>query len=143
MLEAKTIMKTDLITVKKETPIYDAIELISKNKITGLPVVNDDMTLVGVVSEKDVLHLLNDLDSLMLVDELKGSVATVNDFMTQNVVSFDVDDDLFDICDILIENNFRRVPITSKGRLVGIITRADIVAYILQLKCKDKQNAAV
>ncbi|MCK5563901.1 MAG: CBS domain-containing protein [Planctomycetes bacterium] len=143
MLEAKTIMKTNLITVKKETPIYDAIELISKNKITGLPVVNDDMALVGVVSEKDVLHLLNDLDSLMLVDELKGSVATVNDFMTQKVVSFDEDDDLFDICDVLIENNFRRVPITSKGKLVGIITRADIVAYILQLKCKDKQNAAL
>ena len=143
MLEAKTIMKTDLITVKKETPIYDAIELISKNRITGMPVVDDEMRLVGVVSEKDVLSLLNDLDNLLVVDELKGSVATVNDFMTQNVVSFDENDDLFDICDVLIENNFRRVPITAKGRLVGIITRADIVAYILQLKCKDKQSVAL
>ena len=142
MLEAKTIMKTKVITVKKDTPIYDAIELISKNKITGMPVVNDDMTLAGVVSEKDVLHLLNDLDTLMLVDELKGSIATVDDFMTTKVVSFDENDDLFDICDMLIENNFRRVPITSKGKLAGLITRADIVAYILQLKCKDKQAAA-
>ena len=143
MLEAKTIMKTELITVKKETPIYDAIELVSKNKITGMPVVDDDMRIVGVVSEKDVLYLLNDLDNLMLVDELKSSIATVNDFMTQKVVSFDENDDLFDICDVLIENNFRRVPITSKGKLVGIITRADIVAYILQLKCKDRQATAL
>lgn len=143
MLEAKTIMKTDLITVKKETPIYDAIELISENKITGLPVVDDDMRLVGVVSEKDVLSLLNDLDNLMLVDELKDSVASVDDFMTKKVVSFDENDDLFDICDVLIENNFRRVPITAKGRLIGLITRADIVAYILTLKCKDKQSAAI
>lgn len=136
-------MKTDLITVKKETPIYDAIELISENKITGLPVVDDDMRLVGVVSEKDVLSLLNDLDNLMLVDELKDSVASVDDFMTKKVVSFDENDDLFDICDVLIENNFRRVPITAKGRLIGLITRADIVAYILTLKCKDKQSAAI
>ena len=140
MLEAKTIMKTELITAKKETPIYDAIELISKNEITGLPVVNDDMTLAGVVSEKDMLSLLNDLDNLLLVGELKGSVATVDDFMTQKVVSFDENDDLFDICDTLIDNNFRRVPITSKGKLICIITRADIVAYILTLKCKDKQG---
>ncbi len=69
MLEAKTIMKTKVVTVKKETPIYDAIELISTHKITGMPVVDDDMHLVGVVSEKDVLHLLNDLDNLMLVDQ--------------------------------------------------------------------------
>jgi CBS domain-containing protein len=138
MLEAKTVMKTNLITVKKDTPIYDAIDLLSKNGITGLPVVNDDMTLAGIVSEKDVLSLLDELDNLLMIDELKDSTAMVDDFMTKEVVSFDADDDLFDVCDCLIENNFRRVPITSEGKLVGIITRADIVAYILKLRSMEK-----
>jgi CBS domain-containing protein len=138
MLEAKTVMKTNLITAKKDTPIYEAIDLLSKNNISGLPVVNDDMTLAGIVSEKDVLSLLDELDNLLMIDDLKDSTATVDDFMTKNVVSFDADDDLFDVCDCLIENNFRRVPVTSKGKLVGIITRGDIVAYILKLRTMEK-----
>ena len=96
MLEAKTIMETNVITVKRDTPIYDAIELLSRNRITGLPVVNDDMTLAGIVSEKDVLRLLNDLDNLLMIQELKGCAATVDDFMTEKVVSFDQNEDLFD-----------------------------------------------
>lgn len=139
MLEAKTVMKTSLITVKRDTPIYDAIDLLSKNKITGLPVVNDDMTIAGIISEKDVLSLLDELDNLLMIDDLKNSTATVDDFMTKEVVSFDEDDDMFDVCDCLIENNFRRVPVTSKGKLVGIITRGDIVAYILKLRTIEKQ----
>ena len=139
MLEAKTVMKTTLITVKKDTPIYDAIDLLSKNRITGLPVINDDMTLAGIVSEKDVLSLLDELDNLLMIDELKDSTATVDDFMTKDVVSFDAEEDLFDVCDCLIENNFRRVPITSEGKLVGIITRGDIVAYILKLRSMEKE----
>lgn len=139
VLEAKTVMNTGPITVKKDTPIYDAINLLSKNKITGLPVVNDDMTLTGIISEKDVLALLDELDNLLMIDDLKESTATVDDFMTKDVVSFDVDDDMFDVCDCLIENNFRRVPVTSKGKLVGIITRADIVACILKLRTIEKQ----
>ena len=138
MLEAKTVMKTNLITAKKDTPIYEAIDLLSKNNISGLPVVNDDMTLAGIVSEKDVLSLLDELDNLLMIDDLKDSTATVDDFMTKNVVSFDADDDLFDVCDCLIENNFRRVPVTSKDKLVGIITRGDIVAYILKLRTMEK-----
>lgn len=138
MLEAKTVMKTNLITVKRDTPIYEAIDLLSKNKITGLPVVNDDMTIAGIVSEKDVLSLLAELDNLLMIDDLKNSTTTVDDLMTKNVVSFDVEDDLFDVCDCLIDSSFRRVPITSKGKLVGIITRADIVAYILKLRSMEK-----
>jgi CBS domain-containing protein len=138
MFEANTIMETNVLTVTRETPIYEAIKILSENDITGLPVVNDDMTLAGVVSEKDVLHLLSNLDNLMVVPELKDSVASVEDFMTKDVVSFDQEDDLFDICECLIDNNFRRVPITSKGKVVGIISRRDVVAFVLKMRKKDK-----
>ena len=142
MFEAETIMKTDVFTVKRQMPIYEAIELLVENQITGLPVVNDDMTLAGIVSEKDVLSLLSNLDDLMVIPDLKDSVATVEDFMTQEVVSFDKNDDLLDICECLIDNNFRRVPITSGGKVVGIISRRDVVGFVLKMRDKDKSEAA-
>ena len=142
MFEAKTIMKTDVFTVKRQTPIYEAVKLLAENHITGLPVVNDDMTLAGVVTEKDVLRLLSDLDVLMVVPDLKDSVAAVEDFMTKDVVSFDQDDDLLDICEYLIDNSFRRVPVTSGGKVVGIISRRDIVGFILKMRNKDKSEDA-
>lgn len=140
MFEAKTIMKTEVVTVKRQTPIYEAINLLVENDITGLPVVNDDMTLAGIVSEKDVLGLLSHLDALMVVPDLKDSVASVEDFMTKDVVSFDKNDDLLDICECLIENSFRRVPITFGGKVVGIISRRDIVGFILEMRDKDKSG---
>jgi CBS domain-containing protein len=142
MFEAKTVMKTDVFTVKRQTPIYEAIELLVENHITGLPVVNDDMTLAGIVTEKDVLKLLSNLDVLMVVPDLKDSVAAVEDFMTKDVVSFDQNDDLFDICECLIDNSFRRVPVTSGGKVVGIISRRDVVGFILKMRDKDKSEDA-
>ena len=123
MFETKAIMQTSVITVKTQTPIYEAIEVLVENDITGLPVVNDDMTLVGIISEKDVLNLLSDL---------KDNSAKVEDFMTKQVVAFDQDEDLIAICECLIKNHFRRVPILSEGKLVGIISRRDIIKYILE-----------
>ena len=58
MFNVDTIMTTNIISVTKDTEIYEAIRIMVKNNITGLPVVNDDMTLAGIISEKDVLSLL-------------------------------------------------------------------------------------
>lgn len=132
MFEAKTIMKTNLITVKRETPIYGAIRTLVENNITGLPVVNDDMSLAGVITEKDLLKLLYN------VEDKPGNV---EDFMTKGIVSFNQEDNLIDITECLIKNNFRRVPIVREGKLVGIVSRKDIIAYILKLRHKDKNTS--
>lgn len=129
MLKAKDIMTENVFSVKKDTPIYEALKLLVKYNITGIPVVRDDMILVGVLSEKDVLRLFYAHE-----DEEEG---TVNDFMTQPAVHFDKDESLLDICDCLTNNYFRRVPVTSEGKLVGIISRKDVINYILQLRRKD------
>ena len=130
MLKAKDIMTKRVISVKKDTPIYDTLKLIASYGISGLPVVEDDMTLVGIVSEKDVLSLFynNDDDD---DDEI-----TVNDFMTQPPIFFDENESILDVCDFLRKNIFRRVPITSEGKLVGIISIRDVIEYILQSKCE-------
>ena len=125
MLKARDIMTKRVISVKANTPIYEALKLIASYGISGLPVVEDDMTLVGIVSEKDVLSLFYDDDD---------NEITVSDFMTQPPLYFDEDESLLDVCDFLKKNVFRRVPITSKGKLVGIISIRDVIEYILQLR---------
>ncbi len=129
MFKAKTIMSTNVISVKRQTEIYEAIKKLVENNITGLPVVNDDMSLVGVISEKDVLSLLYNIED---------KPGKVGDYMTINPVCFDEDDSLIDIAECFIENNFRRVPIVAGGKLVGIVSRKDIIGYILKLRHKDK-----
>ena len=51
MLKARDIMNTNVVSVKKDTPIFEAVKLLVENNISGLPVVEDDMTLVGILSE--------------------------------------------------------------------------------------------
>lgn len=129
MFKAKTIMTTGVISVNGQTGIYEAIKTMVENNITGLPVVNDDMSLVGVLSEKDVLSLLYNIED---------KPGRVENFMTKNPICFDANDSLIDITECFIENNFRRVPIITQGKLAGIISRKDIIAYILKLRHKDK-----
>ena len=124
MLTAGDFMTKKVISVTKDTPIYDALELLRKNDITGMPVIEDDMTLVGVITEKDVLNLFFTEDD--------SQNKTVDFFMTRPAISFGEDESLESVCDFLMVKYFRRVPVVStKGKLVGIISRPDIIDYIL------------
>ena len=125
MLEAKDIMTRDVICIHKDTPIFQAIDLMAQNNITGIPVVEDDMSLVGILSEQDVLRLFHTYE-----DE-KGR--TVNDFMTQPAIHFEENEYVLDICYCLRDNAIRRVPVTSNGKVVGVISRSDILKCIIEL----------
>ena len=128
MLKAKDIMTENIISVREGTPIYEAVELIVKYGISGMPVVEDSMALVGIVSEKDLIKLFYGKE---------GENKRVGDFMTQPAVHFDVDESLLDVCDFLMKNIFRRVPITSRDKLAGIISVKDVLGYILELKREE------
>jgi len=56
-VEVKDIMTKEVVSARPDTPIYEAMRILRNNEITGMPVVEDDMTLVGVITEKDVLRL--------------------------------------------------------------------------------------
>lgn len=129
MFKVKSVMSKNVLTVKRNTDIYEAVKMFVDNNITGMPVVNDDMTIAGMITEKDVLKLLYETGK-------KGS--KVEDFMTKGVVTFNDSDNLIDLTECLIKNSFRRVPITSAGKLVGIVSRKDLIEYILKLRHKDK-----
>ena len=131
MLRARDVMSRNVISVQKDTPILEAVKLLVENNISGLPVVEDDMTLTGILSEKDVVELFYYSE--------QAENKTVEDYMTYPAVYFEENNALLNICDFLGKNIFRRVPVTSDGKLVGIISIQDILNVILQ----QRQEQAV
>ena len=128
MLSIKNVMTKDVVSVKEDTHIYEALDLLTKNKISGLPVLDDQNLVIGILSEKDVLRILLDKN---IVTRNK-----VRDYMSSEVICFTEDDNAIDICKFFIRSNIRRVPIVKDGKLVGIISRRDIVALISEAKSK-------
>jgi len=126
MLRARDVMNTNVISVKKDAPIFEAVKILVENNISGLPVIEDDMTLTGLLSEKDVVELFYEHE--------KAEDKTVSDYMTYPAVCFEDNNALLNVCNFLGKNIFRRVPITSNGKLVGIISIQDILNSILQLR---------
>jgi CBS domain-containing protein len=117
-LLARDAMTHGLLTVQRGTLLYEAVDILCSQHITGLPVVDEGMCLQGMITEKDVLHCVHDPDAL-------GS--TVRDHMTEHVVAFEQDARLSEVCECLVKNHFRRVPILGQGRLVGVLARADVI----------------
>ncbi|MEJ2648153.1 MAG: CBS domain-containing protein [Sedimentisphaerales bacterium] len=129
MLLAREIMTSQVICIHKDTPVFDAVDLMVTNSITGIPVIEDDSALVGILSEQDVLRLFETYE-----DEKSK---TVTDFMTQPAIHFEENERVEDICSCMMQNSIRRVPITSNGRVVGVISRSDILKQILNLGHKN------
>ncbi|MHC4639674.1 MAG: CBS domain-containing protein [Planctomycetota bacterium] len=133
MVSLEKIMSRDVVTVNQNAEIYDALRMMVDGNITGLPVLDDDGRLVGIVTEKDVMS------RMLTTHNTQGNAA---DYMTTDVISFNVNDDLLDIISALAKNDFRRVPIVSEEKLVGIISRSDIITYLFSLEVKDRGNVA-
>lgn len=129
MLTAKAIMNTHVIAVPEDEEIYEAIRIMVLNHITGLPVLCEDGSLAGIVTEKNALRLLCD------TEETPGPVA---DYMTTDVISFSPDDYISDIAACFMAHCFRRVPILDEGRLVGIVSTKDIIRHIADLKNEEE-----
>ena len=117
-------MARKLITVKADEDIYDAVSKLLKHKISGAPVVGEGKRLEGILSEKDCIREL-----------VRGfyeqiPALTVGDAMTRKVASIDENTDLLTIADLFIKNSFRRVPVVDGERLVGQISRSDLLKAI-------------
>ena len=108
MISLGKIMSRDVVTVRITTDIYEAIRMMADGNITGLPVVDEDEKLVGIVTAKDIMrHLLN----------TQSTDGKVEDCMTTDVISFNENENLLDVINTLVENKFRKVPIESEGKL--------------------------
>lgn len=147
-LTAKDVMSKKLMTLRKETPVREAAELLSSNNIGGAPVVDDEGRLIGIVTESDLImqdvklrfptyvELLNGYiylpTSLQRFEtELRKAVgARVGDVMSTDVITVDEDTTVEDIATLMVDEDISRVPVMSGGKLVGIVTKGDLVRAI-------------
>lgn len=110
------IMTTLVVTVSLETPVAQIAEKLSLYRVSAVPVVDQADHVLGLVSEYDLLAKT-------------GLVA--DDMMTTSVISVTVDTAISDLRQLLVNQRIRRVPVLREGRLVGIVSRGDIVALLI------------
>ncbi|HWQ68010.1 MAG TPA: CBS domain-containing protein [Methanospirillum sp.] len=114
------IMKSNVSTLPPTAPINDAIRIIVQSRIGGIPIVDDDSILIGIITERDVLKILC----------RTTSGVRVRDIMTRSLLVQPPDCPLSMVTKVMTGNQFRRLPIVQNDVLFGIITATDIVKYI-------------
>jgi len=124
MIKAKDVMTKNVITISSDASLADAIELLISKEISGMPVINSKGKMIGIISEKDILNFA-------FSGNLRNTKVT--EVMTKDVVSFTSDTDVDTIALAIGHNKFRRVPIVDGDRLVGIVSRRDIIRVALQI----------
>ncbi len=126
LIEHETVsdyMTRDLISFTPEQNITEVIETIIANKISGAPVINRDKELVGIISEKDCLRVI--LDDVY--HNLPPSERNVSNYMSKKVVTVDDTMDVVEVANLFLNSNFRRYPVVRSGKLVGLVSRRDIL----------------
>ena len=151
-MRAMDVMTTNVITVDPETSVQDLATLLSERAISGVPVVDRDNRLVGVVTEGDLLHRaetgterrtqrrrLRWLDAFATDQEaardyVKSHGRIVREIMIREVISVSDTTDLADIATLLETKKIKRVPVLRDGKLVGIVSRANLVRALAMTK---------
>ena len=127
-------MATNLITFSPETPIETAIDTFLTQKISGAPVVNSEGSLVGILSEKDCMRTLFEAS---YYNNLGGYV---KEYMSTEITTIDVNETLSNVADSFLNSRFRRFPILEGDKLVGQISRRDVLRAIHHLS-KEEQSS--
>jgi CBS domain-containing protein len=120
--KASEMMTSDVVTASPSMTITEVMEKILKHSISGLPVVDEGGALVGIISEID---LVNSMLSGNASDTLVAEV------MSTSITSFPPDANCAEIADCFTSKRIRRVPIVDQGRLVGIVSRRDVLREML------------
>jgi len=131
MNQVKDIMTDQVFVVSPEATIDEAISLLLDHRVSGLPVVDGDNQLLGVITEFDIIDLVYKAD----IEE-----SIVADYMTKEVNSLDVEASLDEAANIFCNNSIRRVPIVREGRLVGVLSRHDLINFVREIR---RSTAAV
>jgi CBS domain-containing protein len=147
-MKAHEIMTRDVITVRPETSVRDIAGLMVEKHISGVPVLTDDGRIVGIISESDLLHrteveterrrkwwfrAFGD-NKQLAQDFAKAHGLKAHEVMSRYVVSVREDAELRDVADILDNRRIKRVPVIESNRLVGIITRGDLVRALSRMQ---------
>ncbi|BCB95281.1 hypothetical protein JZK55_02030 [Dissulfurispira thermophila] len=140
-ISVSDVMTKNVVTISKNADIHEASRLLSENGISGLPVVDDDNHVIGIITEADLLlmvgmrqgYTFKDIIRHLLGEPLSGrkNGNKVEDVMTSPAMTTKADADIREVARILDERRIKRLPVVdSENRLIGIISRADIVRAI-------------
>ncbi len=146
---AADIMTTGVITIGENATINELAKLMAKHKVSGIPVIDGQHRVVGMVTEGDVVeldadvhfpHSINLFDSVIFLGSIKKFeerlrhvvAASVRDIMSTEVISIKKDATLHEIATLMADKHVNRLPVLDGGRLAGIVTRADVVRAMAQ-----------
>jgi CBS domain-containing protein len=157
-MKASDVMVRDVITVHSDTPVEKIAETLLANRISAVPVVDAAGTMVGIVSEGDLIHrveagtdvhrswwleILVDKESLAR-EFVKSHARKAADVMTRYVISVTPDAMLGDIASLLEKHKIKRVPVVDgNGRIVGIVSRANLVQALVRMSTMKAAAAPV
>ena len=147
MLTAKELMSENVITVTGETPVREFAKILFENKISGTPVVNDQGSVIGVVTESDLIDqnkkvhiptVVAILDSFIFLEspgkmekELKKmSGIKVDDIFAHEVITVQQDTPLDEVATLMAEKKVHTLPVLDGEKLVGVIGKSDIIRTI-------------
>ncbi len=128
-MRARDVMTTNVVTVEPDTPVGEAVTRLTELRLGSLPVVEDG-EVVGIVSEPDLLkHRLaaDPTASMIRRPDAPDPGRTVADVMSEPVLCMTADVDVAEVAKVLVDNHVRAVPILDGGRLVGIVSRRDLL----------------
>jgi len=145
-LLAKDIMNRKVVTIKKDDLVKDLSKILVRNKVSGVPVIDDEKNIIGIVTEADIIIKASNLPSPLSFDytfvknydsytkTTKEYLKTkVEDIMTKNIKIAKEDMPIEKVANIMINNDINRIPVVdSQDKLIGIITRADIIKSMMK-----------
>ena len=154
-MRAADVMTNEVITVGEDASVHEAAKLLAEHAISAVPVVDRDKRVVGMVSEGDLLHRAETgterrrawwLEMVASTNQLAGEYVkshsgSVKDVMKCDVISVTEETTVADIAILLETNRIKRVPVLRDGRLVGIVSRANLVRA-LGMTINERQSGA-
>lgn len=146
-MRAKEIMITKVIKAKPKTNIYELINMMAEHNISGIPVVDSKGGVIGIVTESDLIyheklpispfllyrHGSYELKQMSDDYREKLSAMKVEDIMTRDVVLVNEDTSVNEIATLMVERRVRRLPVVCNNKLIGIISRRDVLKEIFKL----------
>lgn len=131
-LRVRDLMTSDVFTVGPEDPLTTLRDLMDAKHIRHAPVVDEDGSLAGLVSERDLLRRASGADADLPLS-LQADVFTavrVSDIMTWDIETVEADADAATAAQVMLENKYGCLPVTDGGTLAGILTEADFVRFV-------------
>ena len=158
MITAKDIMSKEVITVLKDTPIAHAAKLLIESHFNGLPVVNKDGRIIGIICQEDLIFqqkriplpsFFTVLDSFIPLSSEKNiekevekiAAVTVDKAMSPDPVTVAPQTPIEDIATLMVKNNIHTIPVLDQEELVGIIGKEDILRTLIPDN-EERRNVA-